>query len=144
MKQILFALIVLGFLAPSVAFAHGGMMGVGSIDDGFEMMRYVEDQALGDELHEEMESLMAKMMSGSLTQEEQQRMVELMDENPGIGGMMSARMMGMVAASPAAGYGYMHGNGDFFGAVFYWFLMSIWFLVGVLLVVWLIKNITGK
>ncbi len=59
------------------------------------MMQQIEDQALGDELHEEMEDLMTKMMMGDLSQTEVDRLVELMDQYPGPGSMMMGRLAGM-------------------------------------------------
>ena len=63
MKNIIIALTLMLFVAPIAVSAHSG--DAIDTDTGFGMMRMIEDQALGDDLHEEMEDLMVKMMSGS-------------------------------------------------------------------------------
>ncbi|PIR97476.1 MAG: hypothetical protein COT91_01135 [Candidatus Doudnabacteria bacterium CG10_big_fil_rev_8_21_14_0_10_41_10] len=161
MKKAILVVASLSLIIPGVALAHGGtMMDFESADDNFDMMRYVEDQVVGDEVHEEMEDLMIKMMSGEMTQDETQRMVELMDEYPGAGGMMSARMMGsgMLARHSQLwtdgggmgggnGFGMMGGFGmmpgfGFAGAnIFSWLISLVWLAVGALLVVFLAKKI---
>ena len=94
MKNILFTLLLALVMLPVVSSAHTGETTT-SQEPGFMMMQQVEDHALGDELHEEMEDLMMKMMSGELSQGETERMVELMSQHPGPGSMMINRMMGM-------------------------------------------------
>lgn len=94
MKNILFTLLLALVLIPVASSAHTGETTT-SQEPGFMIMQQVEDQALGDELHEEMEDLMIKMMSGELSQGETDRMVELMSQHPGPGSIMMSRMMGM-------------------------------------------------
>tara|TARA_B100000745_G_C20114333_1_gene381430 strand:+ start:691 stop:1233 length:543 start_codon:yes stop_codon:yes gene_type:complete len=94
MKKLFLVLLFVAISTPFLANAHTGN-GIHAQERGFIMMQQIEDQALGDELHEEMESLMTKLMAGNLTESEINRVVELMDENPGPGSMMMGRMMGM-------------------------------------------------
>lgn len=80
-KFIIFAVFSL-VIFPFVSSAHEEVDSAGSenFSDGLEMMRYMEDVVLGDELHSEMESLMIKMMSGEMNQEEAQRMIDFMNQ----------------------------------------------------------------
>lgn len=94
MKNILFVSLFAFAIILVTANAHTGDTTTAE-DPGFMMMQQVEDRALGDQLHEEMEDLMVKMMSGNLSQSETDRMIELMDQYPGPGSMMMGRMMGM-------------------------------------------------
>lgn len=96
MKKILLtiSLLLIAFLiVPTVVGAHSG--DAKDSNTGFGMMRMIEDQALGDELHEEMEELMIKMMAGDLTEVEAGRIIEFMDQHPGPGSMMMGRMTGI-------------------------------------------------
>src|SRR3989344_5898029 len=79
---------------PLLASAHGSGMMSGSAQTPYQMMEFVEDEALGnDEIHEEMEELMVKMMTGAMSEEEANRMIALMDEYPAVSGMMMNRML---------------------------------------------------
>ena len=92
MKKILFVLIVF-MLLPVFSFAHGGtMMNFSELQTGPEMMEYLENSVVGNDLHEEMEGLMIKMMSGTMTQDEAGKMTELMGQYPGPYGMMMNRL----------------------------------------------------
>lgn len=139
------------FVAPTAIFAHGGADTGGD----FGMMREIEDKALGNELHEEMEGLMTKMMSGAMTEQESERMLELMNNYPGPNGMMMGRMMatqGMVGSPAGTTTGMMNGYGmmsrgalamGFWG----WLIIApyiVWTLVGVLAVLWLWRQIKNK
>ncbi|PJE50729.1 MAG: hypothetical protein COV29_03270 [Candidatus Yanofskybacteria bacterium CG10_big_fil_rev_8_21_14_0_10_36_16] len=146
-KKIFVSSLIALFLVPVFVFAHGGMMlDFDEVGDGYNMMRYVEDQAVGDEIHEEMEDLMTKMMSGTMTEEEADRMVELMDEYPGPHGMMMGRFMN----SDDYGDGWnMMSRGHHWGLGGFWFSLMcvihlVWLVVGVLAIVWLWKNINKK
>lgn len=88
-------LVVITLLVPLWVAAHGESVEFNETQASQDMMRYIEDQALGDELHEEMEGLMTKMMTGELSQEGADRLAELMEQYPGPHGMMMGRMMGM-------------------------------------------------
>ncbi|MEX0918901.1 MAG: SHOCT domain-containing protein [Candidatus Paceibacterota bacterium] len=92
MKNILFALLPILVMFPVVISAHTGDTAT-SPEPGFMMMQQIEDQALGNELHKEMGDLMIKMMSGELSSDETERMIELMNEYPGAGSIMMSRMM---------------------------------------------------
>ena len=153
-------LLVLGFMfgAPSMSFAHGTMMDFNSLQTGPEMMRYVEDQALqNDELHEEMEDLMVKMMTGELSEQEANRIIEFMDEYPGPMGMMMNRY-GIMDGNWQSGYGNMINGSDWgmmdwgsgwnaWAGAWVWFVFlsfTVWFIVGVLASIWLWKQIQKK
>jgi hypothetical protein len=140
------------FITPTVTFAHSGT----DEDTGFDMMRSLEDQALGDELHEEMEDLMVKMMSGIMTEAESERMILLMNEYPGPQAMMMNRMMSMqFARNQAVGQpiGIM-GNFNMMpwgmtaaSGLWPWLftlLYVVLLVVGILALIWLWQRITKK
>ena len=150
MKNILntaVVLVIVFLIASNAVFAHSGT------DDGtgFGMMRSLEDQALGGELHEEMEGLMVKMMSGALSVAEANRMVELMDEYPGPQAMMMGRMMGMQYENnqieQSRGATMMPGYGAGLSELWLWLfalVYAVWLVVGVLAAVWLWQRIIKK
>jgi hypothetical protein len=110
------------------------------------MMRTIENRALGDDLHEEMEDLMVKMMAGTMTEAEAQRMVELMDQYPGAQSMMMGRMMGMNGVGDFDMMPFGTGGG-FDTSVWAWvagLTSLVWLAAGVLAVIWLGKQIIKK
>lgn len=146
-QKITFFLALL-LLFPAAAGAHS------SAPDSYSdvrtspmMMHYIEDQALGDELHEEMEDLMVKMMSGTLTEEEAERLTELMQEYPAPHAMMMNRFGMMDDAYGASGWMGHHGSfghaGSSAWAVLVLLPWLVWVIVGVLAAVWLWKQISG-
>ena len=149
MKYTLLIALAFVLLTPDAGLAHG-MMGFSSNYSGPQMMQYVEDQALqNDELHEEMEELMVKMLAGDLTEAEANRMVELMDEYSGPMGMMMNRISMMSGSTFGDGYSAMHWGYDGRGWVnaWTWFMFlvaAVWFAVGTLVIVWLWKQIQKK
>lgn len=94
MKNLLLVAILGLAIVPFISNAHTEDNST-SQESGFMMMQQAEDQSLGDTTHEEMEDLMEKMMSGTLTETEADRTLELMDQYPGPSSMMMGRMMGM-------------------------------------------------
>lgn len=132
-------------LFPLLILAHGPAADFDDVSTGPEMMRFIEDRALGEELHEEMEGLMTKMMAGTMTENEAGRMAELMNQYPGPQGMMMSRMMGM-------NFGWDGGMmpwGGMFGWGGFWFWMItltslVWLAAGILLIAWLWKQIMKK
>ena len=159
MKKILLTSVIM-FL-PTFVFAYGGlMMDFEELQTGPEMMKYVEEGVLGDELHEEMEWLMTKMMSGEMAQEEAKRMIELMGQYPGPYGMMMVRLGASTELSRMSspqvnqsgwnmmsGWNGMMGPGQVgfgWGGLWFWvFTLSwlVWTAAGVLLVVWLFRKL---
>jgi len=144
MKNIRIAAVIALLVVPSVT----GSVSASAIntDAGYGMMRTIETRALGDELHEEMEDLMVKMMAGTMTEVEAQRMVELMDQYPGAQSMMMSRMMGM---NGFGGFGMMpFGGGNSFGSSTWVWVAGltsfVWLAAGALVVVWLGKQIVKK
>lgn len=109
--------IIIGFIAiPFLVGAHGASNIEETQGSGMGMMRYIEESALeNNELHEEMEVLMEKMMAGTMTEEEADKMTAFMRESPGPGAMMMGRMMGggMVANKNIGAGGMMNGFGMF-------------------------------
>ena len=160
----IFTLFILFFVAmtPLPSFAHGGgMMNFGELQTGSEMMKYVEEGVLGDELHEEMEQLMTKMMSGEMTQDEAGRITELMGQYPGPYGTMMVRLgspqvnrLGWANPTGEDGFGWnmmsgwngMMGPGQVglgWGGLWFWIFTLSWFVwtaAGVLLIIWLAKK----
>jgi hypothetical protein len=153
MRKILFVLVVFALL-PVFSLAHGGtMMNFGELQTGPEMMEYVEDSVMGEELHEEMEQLMVRMMSGKMTQNEAGRITELMGQYPGPYGMMMNRLGGPSSGEGGSsswnmmnmmsGWNGMMGWGGLWLLIFtLGWLVSwlVWIAAGVLLVVWLAKK----
>ena len=154
MRKPLFTLSILLFAFPAMVGAHGGsdstMMDFGDVDTGTEMMQFVEDKTLGENLHEEMEELMAKMMAGTMTEQETGRMITLMEEYPGPYGMIMNRMIGMNFGhnTKMGGFNMMSSGGMMgFGGLWFWIvgLCSLaWLIVGILASLWLWKQITKK
>lgn len=150
-------ILTLGFVVlalPAFVLAHSSMMDFDSSFTGPEMMRFIEDRALNsDELHEEMENLMVKMMTGELTETEANKMVEIMNQYPGPMGMMMNRMVGgmmgnnfsNIGGSGMMGWGYGVAGG--WTNIWFWlvlFSVIIWLIVGVLAAIWLWKKIQEK
>lgn len=133
MKNILFASLLAVVMSPIALSAHMSNTST-SEEPGFMMMHQVEDQALGnDDLHEEMEGLMLKMMSGDLSQSETDRMVELMNQYPGPSSMMMNRMMrtGTLGSgfksfnnNSMMGYGFSGFGGGVF-MILFWVLVIV-------------------
>ncbi|OGN09418.1 MAG: hypothetical protein A3J46_01280 [Candidatus Yanofskybacteria bacterium RIFCSPHIGHO2_02_FULL_41_11] len=144
MKKILLISVVVPFL-PVFVFAHGGpMMDFDELQTGPEMMEYLEEGTLGDDVHEEMEQLMVRMMSGKMTEDEGVRISEMMDKYPGPYGMMMNRLSrGGSSWQMMSGWNSMMG----WGIVWLWvFILSgfVWLAAGILLFVWLFKKIFSK
>lgn len=135
---------------PKFSLAHGDATDFEDIKTGSAMMRHIEDQALGEKTHEEIEDLMEKMMTGDMTEEEVKRMTKLMNENPGPYSMMMGRMMGMGRdANIGSPWGMMPWGGMMGGAGFWsagsWFtglLYIVWLVLGILGIIWLSQKIT--
>ena len=122
------------------------------------MMEQIERQALSNTTYEEMESLMEKMMAGTLTGTESARLVQLMNDHPGPYGMMVSRMMdGPGYYSGGYPYDMMGGRWgpgapNVATAIPWWIfailgalvamLVIIWIIVGLLLVVYLSKKLS--
>lgn len=145
MQKILLSLLL---ILPFVVVAHGDSTSFEDAGTPAEMMRFIEDTALGEELHEEMEELMEKMMSGTMDQGEAEHMAELMQENPGPHGMMMGRIGMMGGFGPALSGGGMfsgHMSGGYGLAGWLFSLIPfVWLIVGLLVIVLLIKKINTK
>lgn len=156
MKTHIFILLV-SLAIPTIISAHGIMNPVSSTT--FEMMRVIENKVLpSNELHEEMEKLMMKMITGQLTEEEANKMVEFMSKYPGPMSIMMSRMgmnnmmmnqqnfnRWMVPGGGMMGFGINSINP--FINIWHWiaFLaVIIWLIVGFLAAIWLGKKIQEK
>jgi len=136
-------LFYVGLLFPMSMFAHGNMMDFNDAQGSSAMMLYVEEQALDSEIHEDMEGLMEKMMSGTLTQSEADRLGTFMEEHPGPYGMMMNRFL----STRAFGDEDMMGWNNTMPGFWVWLCgatLLVWLAVGVLAIVWLWKQITKK
>ncbi|PIT92453.1 MAG: hypothetical protein COU08_02365 [Candidatus Harrisonbacteria bacterium CG10_big_fil_rev_8_21_14_0_10_42_17] len=117
---------------PFIASAHG----VTNTTSGFGMIQTIEDEALGDDLREEMENLMEKMITGTMTEEEQSRMLELMNQYPGPHGIMMNRFLNSDAAFDSH-MGMMSWGGMAYGGA-----RTVWpWLIGLMYLVWLVVGI---
>jgi len=130
-----------------------GMMGSG----GAQMMESVEVSAMGGPMHDEMQGLVTKMMAGSLSSTDQVRMVEIMNKYPGASNMMMTRMIGGngqgwsgypgMMGSNLQYYGTMGGAGMMDaglmtgGSILIVLFFVVWLIVGILLIIWLIKQL---
>lgn len=158
MRKKYFLILPIFLLAiPWFAFAHG-MAGFSDVKSGVDMMRYVEDMGMGGGLHEEMETLMMKMMTGSLTEQEANRISEITKQYPGPSGMMTGRMMRSFGDDSSKSlnekgrdYNMMRwSNWDMgWGWFGFWAFAGmlgilVWLIVGVLAAVWLWRQISKK
>src|SRR3989344_646547 len=108
-SRTIFVVLLGSLFLPFNSLALGpGMMNFNDAQSSSGMMRYIEDRAIGNEAHEEMEELMVKVMAGTATQEEANRIAELMNQYPAVFSMMSNRMMGG-ASNANWGWGMMGG-----------------------------------
>jgi hypothetical protein len=132
-----------------------GMMGPG----GAQMMESVEVSAMGYPMHDEMQGLVTKMMTGGLSSTDQTRMVEIMNKYPGASNMMMTRMIGgngqgwnvypgmMGTGGLYSGAGMMGGAGMMntgfmsLGVVLVVLFFVVWLVVGILLIIWLVKHL---
>ena len=141
-------LMALLFILPVGAAAHG--MIFNDINTGLEMMEFIEDMALGEEIHEEMEGLMVKMMAGEMSQAEAERMAGFMNKYPGPYSMMMGRLAGFNAEQNRGGgfLNMMPWNGMMgFGGSWAWLWILCWLtwiVAGILAIFWLWKTLGGK
>ena len=153
MKNLIIVTIVSLFMIPAMGLAHG----TADANTSFGMMRSLEDRILGEELHEEMENLMVKMMSGQMSEEEAARMVELMEQYPGPQAMMMGRMLALQGPGGETGmqsFGMMDNYNNMMawgrvGTFGFWLwlvaLLSLaWLIVGILAIAWLWQQINRK
>jgi hypothetical protein len=129
---------------------------------GGQMMEAVESGVMGETLHDEMEDLMAKMMTGNLSAAEQSRIIAIMDQYPAASDMMFVRMSGGYGPGgygmtggyggySAGGYGPVYGmtggtgmmDWGFMsaGALFFILFFIVWLVAGILLILWLLQQL---
>lgn len=154
MKKLFLTFIALLFIFPIAVGAHTNST-ENTFGPGYMMMQNIEDEVLGDELHEEMESLMIKMMQGTLTDTEEGRLIELMQEYPGPHGMMMGRLAysdccdgdGWFSQNRFGGMMMGPGMMDAFGGglVIFWWITSIliWAIL-ILVIIALVKWVRKK
>lgn len=80
-------------LTPLISLSHGVDQNLDHLSSETAQIRAVEDQIVGDVTHERMETLMQKMVQGTLTEMETIQIAELIEEHQGVSGMMLSRMM---------------------------------------------------
>jgi len=122
-------------MIPSFAVAHGGMDS--GLNTQYGMMEQIEEQSLGEEMHTEMEELMEQMIDGTLSDEGVERMVEIMQENPGPHGMMMNRMNMMndsYGNMSNTGYRHMFGYAGNFMSWLLSLTVIIWLVAGALVI----------
>jgi len=144
MKKILLAILLSVFVFSLTVSAHGGMMDFSDRNTSFDMMESVEGQIVPSDVHEEMEGLMDKMMSGEMTEEEVSKMAELMNQYPGANSMMMSRYAIDNRGWNNAGWGHMgwSGGGMSVGFWFMGLISIVWLIVGVLAIAWFIKKLS--
>lgn len=141
MKKPIFISVLSLFLLPFVVGAHGGSASnFNELQAGSEMMEYIEEQSLGADLHAEMEALMEKMIDGTMTEEETGQIISFMKENPGPYNMMMNRIGMMNQSSSYGGFGHMFTGGGLSWLMGIWSV--IWLAIGVLVILWLWKQVT--
>lgn len=144
-----------GYYGPGMM--NGQQTGPGFMGPG--MMGEVEQQALGNATYQEIQSLMLRMMSGTLNQTERARLVQLMDDHPGPYGMMMSQMMAgqgyygsgyacsmMGGSTGPCGTGLSGGMIGWMigGMVLIGLLVIVWIIAGILLIVYLWRAISKK
>lgn len=131
---------------PLLSLAHGETTDFDSVHSGMGLMQYVEDKALGSELHEEMEDLMTKMMNETLNEDEANRLITLMNQHPGPYGMMMNRLTDSDLSGnfPAAGFPMMMGYPGSFYSWGFQVIGLIWLVAGIMLIAFLWKKIANK
>ena len=141
------------FIMPAVSLANDY---VGS-RAGFGMMEAAEEKIMGVQAHEEMEDLMREMMSVDTrnvaeTEKIADKLAEMASKYPGAVNMMMSRFVvdNMMSNYSPNRYGNMGMMGDWgagLGSPWYWIMffgVLVWVVAGVLLVIWLIKQIGKK
>lgn len=125
MKKLLLIILIFA-AAPLLSFAHAGEDSTGNAQHG--------------ENHEEMETLMKKMMvEGTLSEQEADRMITMMNESQSRGdmsGMMGIPLMGGMMNDFSGG---MFGYG--FVPLLFLITTGVWLLVGIFILIWLFKKI---
>jgi hypothetical protein len=147
MKTFIAIVILLAFLCP-VAVGHGSMMYPDRVRHDSGMMRTIEFHTMDNATHGEMEDLMYGMIEGNLTPNEQEHLVELMEENPGGYSTMLYRLTQETMYGDdhfwegMPGYGMM-GVLMLIGIILGGLFFLVWLIVGILLIVRLLRQISG-
>ncbi|MEN6517935.1 MAG: hypothetical protein ABFC38_07045 [Methanospirillum sp.] len=119
---------------------------------GYGMMQTVEERSMNASDHAEMQGLMEKMIAGTMTPTEQDRLVQLMNQYPAGYSTMLSRMTGY-------GTGTCGMDGTFWQSMPYygWMLIMmplamifgglfllVWLIVGILAILWLLGLIRKR
>lgn len=146
-KQIFFALSAVIFVLPLFLGAHIGDSD-GEYGSPNSMMMYVEEGSIDTETYARMEALMEKMLDGTMNEEEADQMVLLMRENPGPYNMMMGRMRAQDYIMDGSNTGmwdsHMFGGSPGWSGWFWQAGMLIWFTLGALLLVMLVKKLINS
>jgi uncharacterized membrane protein YtjA (UPF0391 family) len=147
MNKIPLILFLIFLTIPFLTGAHGENATTQS-NSGVMLMQQIEDSVVGDELHEEMENIMIKILSGkTLSDEEVADVTVFMQEYPGPHGMMMNRL-GYSASHTGMHHGLGFSNNGMGLSGFAWGLMwltpilfwAILILIIVALFKWIKKN----
>lgn len=136
---VLFFLLSTLVLVPMAASGHG-------------MMWSVEERVIGNATHSEMEELMERMMEGTLTPAEEDRLVDLMNRNPAGYSTMMGRMLqdryGIKGTSCGSWQGMpfigMTGILMTGAMVLGLLLATVWLIVGLLAIIWLLRQVSAR
>lgn len=122
--------------------------------DSYNSVAAIDEQLLGPQRYERMIDLMDKMMQGTLSADEQKEMIAFMQDNKsaaGISNMMQRMMLATVykQQNPGlnpSGWGMMNNmmGSNGFQSPLALVVYVVWLAVGILLVIWLIRNLTSK
>lgn len=158
-KKIFFTLaLAVMFITPNVSLANDFV----GAKKGFGMMNQAEKKIMGDQAHKEMEDLMDQMMSVDTRSVEEtekiaNKLAEMTNKYPGAVNMMMSRFVTdntmdqmMNAINRSGNYSRMGMMGDWgtgWGSFWYWFMFLgtlAWVIAGILVVIWLFKQINKK
>ncbi|TSC81768.1 MAG: hypothetical protein G01um101420_873 [Parcubacteria group bacterium Gr01-1014_20] len=138
---------MLGILVMPPFASAQGMMNFSDAQTPSNMMQYLGEKTLGPEIYAETQDLMAKMMTGKLTEEEASRMIEIMNQYPGPMGMMMGGYNQQDYRSQNWGMPHMGYWADSNYSPWSWvsgLMHLVWLLISILALVWLWQKVTKK
>ncbi|MEN6342959.1 MAG: hypothetical protein ABFC89_10425 [Methanospirillum sp.] len=130
---------------------YGMMNGTGD-GAGYGMMQTVEERSMNASDHAEMQGLMEKMIAGTMTPAEQDRLVQLMNQYPAGYSTMLDRMMGYGTGTCGTAGGFWQGM-PYYGTMLIFMpvamvlgglFLLVWLIVGLLAILWLLGQRAGR